>query len=340
MAAKTMSKSVSTKRKREESVSARKIRVLEEESATKVVDEGSSDEDGDEDMVDGKEELDAAEIFRRHFEARFKPLPDVKEKKGGKKGAVVVEESDDEDEEWGGLSGESEDDEEEEDSDEDDGVKRRKIDIVEHTSAVSAPKMSKAELKAFMSARPPSSSTTTTALTTPTPTDPTDKDNTANDLALHRLLTESHLLTSTTSSSHTTHTLEGTNRHRATDLRIQALGGKGSLFVQAKMPMHMRKGIAAKAEEREKGRREGAREGGIILERMGGKSKERDRDRRRGGEKGLGRDVGAPGVGRFVGGALRISKQEVREIEGPKRGGGKGGRGGRGGRGKGRGRGK
>ena len=46
-------------------------------------------------------------------------------------------------------------------------------------------------------------------------------------------------------------------------------------------------------------------------------------------------DVGAPGVGRFVGGALRISRKEVREIEGPKRGvGGKGrGRGGRGGRG-------
>ncbi|OBT82766.1 hypothetical protein VE02_08091 [Pseudogymnoascus sp. 03VT05] len=97
-----------------------------------------------------EEELDAAEIFRRHFEARFKPLPDVKEKRVGKKGAVVVEDDDDEDEEWGGLSGESEDYEEEEDSDEDDGVKRRKIDVVEHTSAVSAPKMSKAELKAFM----------------------------------------------------------------------------------------------------------------------------------------------------------------------------------------------
>ncbi|KFY27271.1 hypothetical protein V493_03599, partial [Pseudogymnoascus sp. VKM F-4281 (FW-2241)] len=266
MAAKTMTKSVSTKRKREESVSARKIRVLEEESARKEVDDGrSSGEDDDEDEEDededeDEEELDAAEIFRRHFEARFKPLPDVKEKKGGKKSGVVAEEEDDdedEDEEWGGLSEEIGDDDEEEDSDDDEGVKRRKIDVVEHTSAASAPKMSKAELKAFMSARPPSSTTTPTALTTPTATDPSDKDNTANDLALHRLLTESHLLTSTTSSSsHQTHTLEGTNRHRATDLRIQALGGKGSLFVQAKMPMHMRKGIAAKAEEREKGRRE------------------------------------------------------------------------------------
>ncbi|KFY09032.1 hypothetical protein V492_05674, partial [Pseudogymnoascus sp. VKM F-4246] len=152
MAAKTMAKTASTKRKREEGVSARKIRVLEEEPATKQIDDmRSSDEDEDEeDAEDGEEELDAAEIFRRHFEAKFKPLPDVKEKK---KNRVVEEEEDDEDEEdeeWGGLSGESEDDDEEEESDEDDGVKRRKIDVVEHTSAASAPKMSKAELKAFM----------------------------------------------------------------------------------------------------------------------------------------------------------------------------------------------
>lgn len=153
MAAKTMSKTVSTKRKREESVSARKIRVLEEESATKQVDDmrSSEDEDVEDEEEEEEEELDAAEIFRRHFEARFKPLPDVKEKKGGKKGTVVAEDDEDEDEEWGGLSEEgSEDDDEEEDSDDDDGVKRRKIDVVEHTSAVSAPKMSKAELKAFM----------------------------------------------------------------------------------------------------------------------------------------------------------------------------------------------
>lgn len=161
MAAKTMAKTLSTKRKREEGVSVRKIRVLEEESATTQVDDmRSSDEDEDEeDEEDGEEELDAAEIFRRHFEARFKPLPDVKEKKVKKKGAVVEEEEhDDEDEEWGGLSGEgSENDDEEEDS-EDEGVKRRKIDVVEHTAAVSAPKMSKAELKAFMvRSHPPSS---------------------------------------------------------------------------------------------------------------------------------------------------------------------------------------
>lgn len=148
MAAKTMNESASTKRKREENMPAKKIRVLEEDITAKEVDDmRSSDED--EDMEDGEEELDAAEIFRRHFEARFKPLPDVKEKKAGKKGDAMEDE--DEDEEWGGLSEEdSEDDDEEEDSDDDDGVKRRKIDVVEHTSAISAPRMAKAELKAFM----------------------------------------------------------------------------------------------------------------------------------------------------------------------------------------------
>lgn len=158
MAPRTMAKTVSTKRKREESAPARKIRVLEEEKATNEVDDmRSSDEDEDMEEEEEEEELDAAEIFRRHFEARFKPLPDVKEKKAGKKGVVVEEEDEEEDEEWGGLSGESEDSEEEEDSD-DEGVKRRKIDVVEHTSAISAPKMSKAELKAFMvCSLPPSS---------------------------------------------------------------------------------------------------------------------------------------------------------------------------------------
>ncbi|KFY36974.1 hypothetical protein V495_07482, partial [Pseudogymnoascus sp. VKM F-4514 (FW-929)] len=151
MAPRTMAKTVSTKRKREETAPVRKIRVLEEEKTTNQVDDmRSSDEDEDmEDEEEEEEELDAAEIFRRHFEARFKPLPDVKEKKAGKKGVVVEEEDEEEDEEWGGLSGESEGSDEEEDSD-DEGVKKRKIDVVEHTSAISAPKMSKAELKAFM----------------------------------------------------------------------------------------------------------------------------------------------------------------------------------------------
>lgn len=78
-------------------------------------------------------DLDAQEIFRRHFEAKFKPLPTVK------KVAKVVEEapeSDSEDEsEWDGIS------EEEGES----------VEVIEHTDAqVRMAAMSKQQLKAFM----------------------------------------------------------------------------------------------------------------------------------------------------------------------------------------------
>ena len=74
---------------------------------------------------------DAQEIFRRHFEAQFKPLPEVR------KPAVVeeVEENDSEENlEWNGIS------------DDEDGIQ-----VVEHTDAESRiPAMSKEQLKSFM----------------------------------------------------------------------------------------------------------------------------------------------------------------------------------------------
>jgi len=78
------------------------------------------------------EQLDAQEIFRRHFEAQFKPLPVVK------KDIVMEEASQEESEEdldWDGISdGEA------------DGVQ-----VVEHTDALSRmAAMSKEELKSFM----------------------------------------------------------------------------------------------------------------------------------------------------------------------------------------------
>ena len=81
-----------------------------------------------------------------------------------------------------------------------------------------------------------------------------------------------------------------------------------------------------KAAVREETRRSEARENGIVLERVRGKGGEAKGKRRE-------RGVGAPAVGRFSGGTLRLSRRDVEEIEGPKRG-GKGGKGG-GGRGRG-----
>jgi hypothetical protein len=111
-------------------------------------------------------------------------------------------------------------------------------------------------------------------------------------------------------------------------MRLQALGSKTSILKQEKMPMAHRKGIVAKQNEREEKRRRQARENGIILEKakMGSK-KSSDGKRDRG--------VGAPGVGKFSGGTLKLSKKDISDIEGPRRNAA-----GRGGRGGGRGRGK
>lgn len=149
--------------------------------------------------------------------------------------------------------------------------------------------------------------------------------NLKKDLALQRLLTESHLLDSASNP-----TLSGNNRHKATDLRLQALGSKTSILTQVKMPMAHRKGMIAKQNEREEKRRREAKENGIILEKpkIGKKSFEGKRDR----------GVGGPGIGKFSGGTLKLSKKDIFDIEGPKRSASSGaGRGGRGGRGRGRG---
>jgi hypothetical protein len=152
--------------------------------------------------------------------------------------------------------------------------------------------------------------------------DSSEAANLKKDLALQRLLTESHLLESATNP-----TLSGNNRHRATDLRLRTLGAKTSILKQERMPMSHRKGMIAKQMEREEKRRREAKENGIILEKTNVSKKNSDVKRDRG--------VGAPGVGKFSGGTLKLSKQDISDIEGPRRSafsrGGKGGKG-RGGR--------
>ena len=137
-----------------------------------------------------------------------------------------------------------------------------------------------------------------------------------NDLELRRLISESHLLNPTASTSihaATNTTAEpkafasGRIRAKTTDLRVQALGSKLSIHKQEKMPMNMRKGITAAATGREVKRRREAKENGVILERQSGGVKKRKK--REGG-------LGGPGVGRLRGAELKISEGDVRKIEG------------------------
>ena len=136
-----------------------------------------------------------------------------------------------------------------------------------------------------------------------------------NDLALQRLLRESHLLDSTSDRLEAT----GRNRLKALESRIQALGGKDTT-AQKNVPMAIRKGIAAAREVRELKRRKNAKEAGIVLEKDTTKKISKKRKDR----GGFG-----PSVGRFKGSALVLSKRDVMDIEGRSGPGGGGGRKGR-----------
>lgn len=134
-----------------------------------------------------------------------------------------------------------------------------------------------------------------------------DAANLKKDLALQRLLKESHLLEDRSSLE-----VSGRGRHKALDLRLQDLGSKSSVYAQQKMPIAQRKGIVAKATERENARRREALENGLVLEKVGkGRKKTEVKKRERG--------VGGPSVGKFRGGTLSLSKKDVAQIQGPKK---------------------
>ena len=77
------------------------------------------------------------------------------------------------------------------------------------------------------------------------------------------------------------------------------------------MPLTHRKGIVAKAAEREEKRRREAKENGIILEKAVNGIEKKNPSRQRG--------IGGPSIGRFQGGMLKLSKKDVAAIVGPKK---------------------
>lgn len=240
-------------------------------------------------------EEDISEIFRRHFESRFEPLADEpqhsrQDSDEDDDDAADSDQDNDveedvDDDAWGGVSDEDEEDEDEEDEDEDeDGHAATVIEVVDHSSSnpTTASTMSKKELKAFMSSRPPEQESPLSKAEDAksgksSKSLPEDAPSLLKqDLELRRLLAESHLLNPTYRGASSPFSSgpaapksfdEGRTRHKAIDLRIQALGSKGSILKQEKMPMNIRKGKEAAAAGREFKRRKEARENGIILER-------------------------------------------------------------------------
>ncbi|EGS20624.1 uncharacterized protein CTHT_0024580 [Thermochaetoides thermophila DSM 1495] len=282
----------------------------------------------------------AQELLRKHFEAQFKPIDlaplprraiesEDEEDESSEEGSDV---NSGEGDEWDGISGDEDGTESEGDESDDEPHVVQVVDYSNDSSAADG-KMSKQELKVYLSSRPPDP-TRKSSSSKPKPSKKSTDDSfpedsaelLANDLALQRLIAESHILSeaganpSHWQSSHAATT--GTNTRafatgriakKTTDMRIQALGAKESILTQQKMPMNMRKGIVKHQEEKEKKRRQEARENGIVLEREV-KKKKTVRKRRE-------RPVDLPAVGRMRGAELRISAKEAaaiaREVRGP-----------------------
>ncbi|KAK7937926.1 uncharacterized protein PG986_014794 [Apiospora aurea] len=288
----------------------------------------------------------AQEKLRKLFESKFEPITPTTDAKDGEVEDERSDESgddeedgesasdhedgdseDDDDDEWGGLSG-----------DEDTTAAQETETPQIEPSAPTSPPASRAPSPAPAAAAPAKQSSKKAA----------DEDATTllrDDMALQRLLTESHLFDSTfgANAKGTTGTMEheGRNRHKATDLRLASLGSKDSIYKQAKMPMSHRKGIIAAAEKREEKRRREARENGIVLERAttgvhegwtglkGKKSKAKASSggAGAGGSRKREAAVDAPAVGKLRNGLLQLSKKDIREIEGSGGGSSRGGKG-------------
>ncbi|KAJ5689599.1 hypothetical protein N7462_003991 [Penicillium macrosclerotiorum] len=244
----------------------------------------------------------AQDIFRKYFEAQFEPLDlpskDTVNNLDSEMEGEGLDENEDGselDSDWDGLSRTS-----------DDG---NVVEVVEHQDTRLEPKdmMNKQARKAFMTAKPPSSIEKPTKQITKSSKkndsdDDNDVDNLKHDLDLQRLLRESHLLDSASDLAPT-----GKNRLKALDLRMQSLGAKDSLYKQKNMPDSHRRGIKEKAALKDEKRRREAKENGIILERPSKVSKSNTGRRERG--------VGGSSIGKFSGGTLNLSKQDLHSMQ-------------------------
>lgn len=298
-----------------------------------------------------------AALLRSHFETQFEPLQqdDNSETSSSWSGCSANDNTNEYD---SSLRDEQLDcgpsDEENIDllsSDEAD-TNQNQIEIIDHSHSSSTPPtsavviMSRREQKRYLSTKPPSLSTSSPSQ--PRPPQQADQEEETpdsaaamlqNDVALSRLLAESHLL----SSLHT-HRASGTNprsvsstipaseeggvkvegpsafgdrrsRLAARTLRLASVGARTPVSgraAQKKMPMGVRKGIIAAETIREARRRREAKENGIILERFGGSGsvgKKRSSSRRE-------IAVDMPGIGRMKGAELRLSKKDIRLMEG------------------------
>lgn len=249
----------------------------------------------------------ARALLKKAFEAKFEPL-EVQpiEDAGALETEDVDEDDSDAESDWSGIADEDGADEE--------------VEVIEHV-VPTIDSIFDGSAKKFLSSKPPTlgddvvETQAKSAKGNNAEDDGAESTNLKHDLALQRLLKESHLLDSSSFSSSTAP--EGKGRVRALDMRLQDLGAKTSALQQEKMPMHIRRGIVGKAASREASRRKEAAENGVILERF--RSAPKSQKRRE-------RGVGGVGIGKMQGSTLKLSSNDIRSIEGSKGSGKRGGK--------------
>ncbi|KAI1111511.1 hypothetical protein F5Y14DRAFT_424799 [Nemania sp. NC0429] len=289
-------------------------------SRTKTVDRSTSQKEA---------EAKLAQLFGAEFGSILstaKPMPrtEIEEEEEEEKQPASHSDGGSDDDSWDGVS---------EAEAEESSVPINVVEVVSHTEAYSTTTttttaLDKRESRAWLSSRPPLPASADDASSSSSKNKKGGGKATLeedapsllkNDLALQRLLAESHLFSSAAArgggggvGDATTEHL-GRNRHLATDLRLSALGSKTSIYKQAKMPMAFRKGIQAAADGREAKRRREARENGVVLERPATSG---NKAAAKGKRKGPARVIDAPSVGRLSGGMLTLSKRDMASLDG------------------------
>lgn len=188
--------------------------------------------------------------------------------------------------------------------------------VVRHTDSSFMVEATKQEKKLFMSSKAPLQEAKPQPSSKRQRTEERDEDeqlNLDNDLALQRLIKESHILAEAGLSGVDISTgITGKARHKTLESRLDDLGVKKTKTQQ--MPMNMRKGMTAKQQERHERHVKNSREAGIILARSEVTKAPKKQVKR---ERGL----KIASVGRETRHGLIISKSEIAKYSGT--GGGK-----------------
>lgn len=316
------------------------------ESENSDNDDEEQEKDSDPVSADFKQSTSVMDIFRKNFEAQFGQVEGVTNAKfdndqdnsgsdeniSSDSGSGSDEENEIENNEDLDLEmdqdyehyNESDDsdadanlsfDHEEEDSDSDKPVVVKFLDSTSTTSFIP----DKREKKLFMSSHAPKQEPIEPLVKRDPKEESEEQLNLDNDLALQRLIKESHILAEAGLSGVDISTgITGRARHKTLDLRLDDLGLATTKTGQ--IPMNMRKGmIAKKAQRKERHVRE-AKEAGIVLARETKKELplgKRDKSKWR--ERGL----KINSVGRETRNGLFISKSEISKYTGTSSGGGK-----------------